>query len=124
MSARSFNKHFQLQPYEWSVYFFTDRAKWIRFAARRTGTTQAIRAQVVPPNVGGITLCRIEHQECILGVFDGEPGTLAHEAVHAATIVLHNAGVKMHASNDEPLAYVVGHIVDSCAAALIATWRK
>lgn len=38
--------------------------------------------------------------------------TLAHECVHAAWAVLNYAGVYAEHNNDEPLAYLVGHIFD------------
>jgi hypothetical protein len=39
MATRSFDKKFSAQPYGWTVYFFTDAAKWSKFTARATGRT-------------------------------------------------------------------------------------
>lgn len=38
------------------------------------------------------------------------PGTVAHEAVHAASIVLQSRGIDIASSGEEPLAYMVEYI--------------
>jgi hypothetical protein len=40
------------------------------------------------------------------------PGTIAHEAIHAAAEILHKVGVKFGFSNQEPLSYLSGWITD------------
>lgn len=55
---------------------------------------------------------------CILLNFDNNYGakisygTLAHEAVHAASFVFDSRGVQPDFNNDEPQAYLVEYIVD------------
>jgi hypothetical protein len=66
----------------------------------------------------------VDVQHIYIAVFNGEPGTLSHEAVHAANYMLDRAGVKISFENDEAQAYLVGHIVDQCTPALIATWKN
>lgn len=43
---------------------------------------------------------------------EASPNTVAHECVHAAWDVLDHVGVKVSADNQEPLAYLVGYIVE------------
>ena len=45
-------------------------------------------------------------------------GALAHEAYHAANFILAERGVKLHRSNDESTAYLVGHIVSEAVSRL------
>lgn len=40
-------------------------------------------------------------------------GSLAHECVHAANFTLQLRGVKADFDNDEPLAYLVGNLMDA-----------
>ena len=42
-----------------------------------------------------------------------DPGTIAHEAFHAAFDILDRAGVKPDAKNQEPFAYLLGWVVDA-----------
>lgn len=44
----------------------------------------------------------------MLCVFDNEPNTTAHEAVHMARMILDYVSIKYTKDNDEPLAYMVG----------------
>lgn len=119
----TFDKKFTAQPYGWVVYFFTDTDKWARFTSRATGA--AIDRQTeIGEDADGLTMLGVEVQHIYIGVFNGEPGTLAHEAVHSANYMLDRAGVKMSFENDEAQAYLVGHIVDQCMPALVATWKK
>ena len=52
---------------------------------------------------------------------DATVGTVAHECAHAATRVLRRAGVRVCASEDEPLAYTIGHLVDEVVPWLART---
>jgi hypothetical protein len=122
MSARTFDKQFTAQPYGWKVYFFTDAAKWSRFTSRAAGVSLD-KQQETADEVDGLTMLGVDVQHVYIAVFNREPGTLAHEAVHAANYMLERAGVKMSYENDEAQAYLVGHIVDQCMPALVATWK-
>ena len=41
------------------------------------------------------------------------PGTIAHEAFHAAFRILDRAGVKPDVNNQEPFAYLLSWVVDA-----------
>ena len=120
--ATSFAHTFNVQLYGWRVFLFVERDKYARFASRRTGTPIAER-RAEAADSDGLTLCRKEAHELVIAIFDGEPGTLAHEATHAAFYILTGAGVKLTSDNDEPLAYLVGYIVDECIPSIVKTWK-
>ena len=40
--------------------------------------------------------------------------TLAHEAVHAAKMFMHDRGFDLNNRGDEPMAYLVGYLVKKC----------
>jgi hypothetical protein len=115
MSARSFDRKFSVQPYDWNVYFFTDRQAWARFTARRKFGTLKQRMEEAESSVG-ICSCDIERQQAYVGVFDGSAGTLAHEISHTALRILGSAGVRFTADNNEAVAYLIGHMVERCTA--------
>ena len=48
----------------------------------------------------------------LMGVFNKEPATLAHECVHAAYFVLDHAGIKHDVDNHEVLAYMVSDMME------------
>lgn len=123
MGARTFDKQFTAQPYGWKVYFFTDESKWARFTSRASGALLD-KQEETAAEADGLTMLGVDAQHIYLAVFNGEPGTLAHEAVHAANYMLDRAGVKMSYENDEAQAYLVGYIVDQCMPALVATWKN
>ena len=123
MATRTFDKKFTAQPYGWSVYFFTDADKWAKFTSRKTGASLE-RQQESSEDADGLTMLGVDVQHIYIAVFNGEPGCLAHEAVHAANYMLDRAGVKMSYENDEAQAYLVGHIVDQCMPALVQTWKR
>lgn len=109
----SFIRAFRVQPYGWHLYLFDNAEKWARFVARKTKTTIAERRGDCE-GAAGITYCDGETRLIYVGVFDGEPGTLAHEMTHAAVRIISDAGMHIDASNDEPLAYQIGHLIDEC----------
>lgn len=123
MAARSFDKKFTAQPYGWTVYFFTDQARWSRFVSRLTGSKQSVR-RAEADDADGLTLTPDGTQIVCIGVFNQEPGTLAHEATHAANYMLARASVRFDLENDEAQAYLIGHIVDECIPALVARWKE
>lgn len=45
-------------------------------------------------------------------VFDGDPNTVIHEAVHMAGLTLQHVGVKFGPNNDEPLAYLTAWLAE------------
>lgn len=47
----------------------------------------------------------------VVGVFDGKLLTPVHEAVHAASALLHHCGIDPQSNEAEPLAYLVDHLV-------------
>lgn len=121
--ARTFDKKFMAQPYGWNVYFFTDVDKWARFTSRLPGYSFDKQMEAAA-DADGLTMLGTNVQSVYIAVFNGEPGVLAHEAVHAANYMLDRAGVKSNYENDEAQAYLVGHIVDQCMPALIAVWKN
>lgn len=48
----------------------------------------------------------------ILGIFDGLINTAAHEALHTAWAILDTCHAKVSPSNHEPMAYLIGWLVD------------
>jgi len=109
----SYVRAFRVYPYSWHVYFFIDREKWARYASRRGyGALKEQRQDVEDSN--GICTTDSKTSECYVGVFNRQPGTLAHEMTHAATRILEGSGVKFTANNHEALAYLVGYLVDQC----------
>jgi hypothetical protein len=44
----------------------------------------------------------------IMAVYDGDPGTVAHEALHAAWDILDACSIRVDNENDEALAFLVG----------------
>lgn len=109
--------------YGWNIFLFVDRKRWARFSAKQSATDMAHR-QDEAADSAGITLCRTEAHELILGIFDGEPGTLSHEAVHAANYMLAGANVKITNENDEALAYLVGWLVDECIVPVLKARKQ
>lgn len=103
-------KRIPIEPYGFSMVVTDSRETW-----------NALRAEGIEPctedNADG-AVGRGFNTECVLGVFDGEWHTLAHEAVHAAHLLLDYAGVVIEPQNDEAMAYLVGFIVKRTGAAL------
>lgn len=109
MSRYTFPLAFQVEPYGWYLYFFTEKEKLIRFVRRKEGDN--IRRVV--KDAGGVAHFG-EKNLVYVGVFNGCAGTLSHEATHVANRILHAAGVEVTHDNDEAQAYLVGHIVREC----------
>jgi len=62
----------------------------------------------------GVTVCyrdKRDEAQRIMGVFDGQVGTVAHEAVHVAWDVLSRANVPVTDENNEAQAFLVDWIV-------------
>ena len=104
-------RKFDIDPYRWELYLFSDRAKWAKFVTRRMGAGGRYKEAM---DSGGITLTDRENSAFYVGIFDGSQGTLAHEITHVAMGVLSTAGVVVDVENQEPLAYLIGHLVDLC----------
>lgn len=115
MQSLTFLRAFRIDPYGWHLYLFNDRAKWARFVTRKMGGggfQKMARASL------GMTSQDVANKNFYVGVFDFDVGTLAHEMTHVATYVLFHAQVPITAENDEPLAYLVGHLVSECKMAV------
>ena len=113
----AYRRVFRVEPYGWKLRLFTDRAKWARHCAKLGGEPFAGLLSQASEAVG-MTDWNAEHCECVVGVFDGDLATLAHEMTHAAIAILNNAGVKFAATNSEPLAYLVGYLTGECAGSI------
>jgi hypothetical protein len=110
----SYVRSFRADPYGWQVYLFVDRTKMCAFLKRR-----GIRTEMDEDN-DGITISHMDGQTGYVGVFDGEPGTLAHEMTHLAMSITFRAGIKLDGGdNEEPLAYLIGHFVDQGIAPVL-----
>lgn len=104
----------RVEPYDWSVYVFDDREKWLRFVLRRMiGSAKSLREDVNDSR--GITQINDWRAEAYVGVFDGAGHTLVHEAVHVAIEILGHVGVKVKPGDNEALAYLVEHIIRECS---------
>jgi len=69
--------NFRADPYDWRVYFFTNREKWARATARKKfGTLKNRRAEA--SDAKGICSSEEVSRCCYVGVFDGTAATLAH----------------------------------------------
>lgn len=113
-------KRFRVEPYEWTVHFYTDRVKWARATSRRKfGPFRELLATANDST--GICSVDANANSAYVGVFNGMVGTLAHEMTHAAMRILGGAGVKISPDNNEALAYLIGHMVDECEPSLMET---
>lgn len=107
-------KRFRVEPYEWTVHFYTERTKWARATSRRKfGTFRELFAKANDST--GICSIDASTNSAYVGVFNCGVGTLAHEMTHAAMHILGGAGVKVTPDNNEALAYLIGHMVEACA---------
>jgi hypothetical protein len=115
MQSLTFLRAFRIDPYGWHLYLFNDRAKWSKFVTRKMGGGGFFKHAM---GALGLTQRDVANKNFYVGIFDCDMGTLAHEMTHVATYVLHHAGVEISAENDEPLAYLIGHLVDECKIAV------
>jgi hypothetical protein len=110
----TFIRAFPIDPYRWHLYLFNDRAKWAKFCTRKMGGQGYAREAA---QAGGIVEQDEINSSFYVGIFDFNIGTLAHEMTHVSLSVLQYAGVPIE-GDGEPLAYLVGHLVDECKIAV------
>lgn len=82
--------------------FFSVEDYFKKYPKRASADTTGFDAFVADGGDGVISMVLIEYSEA----------NLAHECVHAAWAVLNYAGAYVEHNNDEPLAYLVGHIFE------------
>lgn len=118
-------KKLHISVYGWDVYFFTDRAKslkWLKaLEGIRSETLEAWRDECS----AGVCSTYAEKLAVYIGIFTDRPNTVAHECTHAAVHLLGGVGIPVKTNNHEALAYLVGHLVGEFHdAALKNTKRK
>jgi hypothetical protein len=118
--SRSYSLH-EIPLYGWSIYLFSDRKKWARVAAKHIDVDSEQFTKDAD-SAGGISVCHDQH--AYVGVFDGQPGTIAHEATHVAMEILSHASVRYGQNQQEPLAYLIGHITDLLFTSIFRSKRK
>lgn len=65
---------------------------------------------------GGLCMNLLEPSgKLLVGLFDKNPGTLAHELYHACMYILDYVGVEVHVGNDEAGAYLMGYLYEKAA---------
>ena len=69
-------------------------------------------------------VCITDDRYRMLCVFDGGIPIAAHESVHMAWAILKECGVRVSASNDEPLAYLTAWILNEVLIFLEETKEK
>lgn len=110
----SYVRFVRIETYDWTIYVFDNKEKWLRFVLRRMiGSAKVLRKEL--DECRGITIMNSQCAEAYIGVFDGAGHTLVHESIHAAMGVLGNVGVKVKPADNEALAYLVEHIVKECS---------
>lgn len=55
----------------------------------------------------------------LIGVFDGELGTLVHELAHIAIMIVQRAGFNSEKGNGEPYCYLLGYLFE-----ILEEWVK
>jgi len=48
----------------------------------------------------------------VIGWFDGELNTLVHECTHVSLFLMEHVGMDVHAAGGEPMAYLMGWMVE------------
>jgi hypothetical protein len=110
----SYVRKITVEPYNWCVFVFDHKQKWLRFVLRRMiGSAKVLKQDL--DEARGITISNRMLGEAYIGVFDGAGHTLVHEVVHAAVDILGDVGVKTRPDDSEALAYMVEHIVKECS---------
>lgn len=97
-----------IRPYDAVLYFARTRKSYKRLRAKYTDDPISLK------DCNGISSDFNGCSTQLVGVFDGSPGTLAHEIGHAVIKVLESRGVPIDTHTSEATCYLVGDLVDQC----------
>lgn len=85
-----------IRPYGVSMYLVNTPASYTKLTGSEVCTGAV-----------GLCGCTSDGGAYVLGIFRQDVGTIVHEVVHVAVLVLVNAGIMLVESDSEPLAYLV-----------------
>lgn len=93
-----------LAPYKGTLWIETEHS-------RATARAALLGIDVSFPESEGGRAASVNMHEFLVYLRDRDPGTLVHELTHVVLWLLQDRGVDVHASNGEPMCYMLGHLV-------------
>lgn len=98
---------YEVQPYGDLIRFTRSRKEWA--AAVQADSYANSGDELGHLDADGI--CWWSPNGYVVGVFNGKPGTLAHELSHACLTMLDRRGIDVQEANQEPFCYLLGHLI-------------
>ncbi len=103
-------KKVRVPLFNFSVYFSNDIDETTRFVEKNCGDEKTLNTiKDALEDSLGVTITFNDKEDRftrVLGVFNGEVGTAAHESVHVAYSIIRGAGIDITEENHEVLAYL------------------
>jgi hypothetical protein len=107
-------RHLEIPLYGGAFYVCTEREEYKQIFDFLTTTKEG--TEFIDGCLGCVTPLTNEAGGAVylIGIFDGDYGTLCHEVGHLALFILDRAGVPVDAENSEAFCYLQGHLFDVC----------
>jgi hypothetical protein len=105
-----------VDPYNYDLVVFIDSRKFRDYVNAYRSENKVTQDMLT--EAGGLCSALHHRSEMVLGVFNGNSGTLVHELSHVCFRILQSCGVPAEADSSEAFAYLIGHLFLKCREAL------
>ena len=100
-------------PYRKNVTLFADEGSMAKYLKKYEPECEWYKGKG-----GGASYYIESRRECVIGIFDRNHSSLAHECTHATLEILEKAGIHPFEARGEPMAYLLAELVHRATNAL------
>jgi hypothetical protein len=105
------NSEFDIDVYQKKLHVFWNKEDYLKVSSYTLGYEDSVEdtvgcVQALDNQDGGT--------QYLIGIFDNNLATLAHESVHVAMNLCNDLGIKVDTDNQEPFCYLVDYIFREC----------